>query len=272
MASTELRLEPLLLCCRKENWDPRSLRDSLKEGESNLDLLVCELDVLRTEGRHGLAKRLVAAAAKQGVVDQRLSPPSKAAGPRIDADAAKELLKDLRRVCLKAGLSDEALAAAEGQDEAALKQACFKQMQAMRLQGHHRTVVALGRRAIRAGLDHPRIRNNLERSERLLRHQRVMDTVQKLLAGKRSAREKAEQLMVEAITDDPDFHDCRQQLLACLKERLGRRSEDPFRDELLEARVGLELNRRRLELLEQRLLSTKPQSISADDQASPTDG
>ena len=153
-----------------------------------------------------------------------------------------------------------------------LNLACAREMQAARLQGQHQLVVNLGRKARKLGVHHPRINSNLERSERLLRHQNVMETVQKLLAGKRSAREKAEQLMVEAITDDPEFHECRQQLLACLKERLGRKSKDPFRDELLEARVGLELNRRRLALLEQRLKSTEPHPNPADNQAEPIDG
>jgi len=264
MASTELRRKPLLLCCRRENWAPRCLQDSLKDGESSLDLLVRELDVLRAEGRHDLAQRLVKAAAKQGVVDPRLNPPSPSAGPTIGADAASELLKDLRRVCSKAGLPVGALAAAAAQDQEALQQACIKQMQTLRLQGHQRTVVALGKRAIRAGLDHPRIRSNLMRSQRLLQRDKLMGTVDELLAGNRSAREKAEQLMLEAITEDPEFRSCRLRLEQRLKERFSRGKNDPFRTELLDLRVSMELNSRRLELLEQRLSDGSEPSLQQD--------
>ena len=81
-----------------------------------------------------------------------------------------------------------------------------------------------------------------------------MDEVEALLAGKRSAKDKAEQLMLEAITEDPEFRLCRLRLEQRLKDRLDRGKTDPFRTELLDLRVSLELSRRRLELLEQRLL------------------
>ena len=252
MASTALRRKPLLLCCSKENWTPRFLQHPPAEGESSLDLLVRELELLRAEGRSDLAERLVKAAAKQGVADPRLSSGSARSGQTLDAVAAADLLKDLLQVCSKAGCSGEALSAAEGQDGAALQRACIREMQNLRQQGHQRTVVALGRRALRAGLDHPRLRNNLIRSERLLWRDTLMDKVDGLLAGKRSAKDKAEQLMLEAITEDPDFRSCRVRLEQRLKERLDRGKTDPFRKELLDLRVSMELSRRRLELLEQR--------------------
>lgn len=254
MASSGLRRKPLLMCCRDENWQPRFLQHPPAEGESSLDLLVREIETLRAEGRSDLVRRLVKAAAKQGVVDQRLSSASGRPGPGLDATAASELLKELLKVCQKAGLSGEDLSAAEGQDGDALQRACIREMQNLRQQGHQRTVVALGRRALRAGLDHPRLRNNLIRSERLLRRETLMDEVEALLAGKRSAKDKAEQLMLEAITEDPEFRLCRLRLEQRLKDRLDRGKTDPFRTELLDLRVSLELSRRRLELLEQRLL------------------
>ena len=253
MAPTTLRRKPLLLCCREENWQPRFLQRPPADGETSLDLLVREIETLQAEGRSDLVKRLVKAAAKQGVVDQRLRPKSKRPGHCLDATAARELLKELLKVCQKAGLTGEALSAAEGQDGEELQRACIREMQTLRQQGHQRTVVALGRRAIRAGLDHPRLRNNLIRSERLLRRDTLMEKVESLLAGKRSAKGKAEQLMLEAIVDDPEFRLCRIRFEQHLKQRLDRGKNDPFRAELLDLRVSMELSRRRLELLEQRM-------------------
>ena len=264
MASTELRRKPLLLCCSRGHWDPRFLNHPPKQGESSLDLLVRELETLRAEGRHDLAQRLVKAAAKQGVVDPRLNAPSPSAGPTIDAVAARDLLKELLQVCAKAGVPVSALSAAEGQDGEALQRACIKEMQTLRQQGHQRTVVALGRRALRAGLDHPRLRSNLMRSQRLLQREALMEKVDALMAGKRSAKDKAEQLMLEAITEDPEFRSCRIRLEQRLKERLDRGKTDPFRTELLDLRVSLELNRRRLDLLEQRLSNGLDPSLQQD--------
>ena len=265
MASTALRRKPLLLCCRDENWQPRFLQHPPAEGESSLDLLLREIEALRAEGRSDLAKRLIKAAAKQGVVDQRLSPTSERPGEILDATAASELLKELLKVCRKAGLLGEALSVAEGQDGEALQRACIREMQNLRQQGHQRTVVALGRRALRGGLDHPRLRNNLIRSERLLRRDTLMEEVEELLAGKRSAKDKAEQLMLEAIAEDPEFRLCRIRLEQRLKERLDRGKSDPFRTELLDLRVSLELSRKRLELLEQRLVEDAAASVQQED-------
>ena len=106
------------------------------------------------------------------------------------------------------------------------------------------------------------------RSERLLRRDTVMEKVEELLVGKRSAKDKAEQLMLKTITDDPEFRSCRLRLEQRLKERLDRGKTDPFRTELLDLRVSLELNRRRLELLEQRL-SDGPEPSLQQDAATP---
>ena len=86
----------------------------------------------------------------------------------------------------------------------------------------------------------------------LVVHLYILGTV---LEGKRSAKDKAEMLMLEAITEDPEFRVCRRQLEACLRDRFGAAKNDPLAAELLDQRVGLELNRRRLALLEQRLSS-----------------
>ena len=245
------------------DWSPHHLQRTPEDGQTLVDLVVLELEEIRTAGRDHIGDALVQLLSRQGVVDQRLelSPPTKKTSP--------DALTVLRRVCMKAGVSPTVLTETFEGD---LDLACAREMQSARQQGLHQLVVNLGRKARKLGVRHPRIASNLMRSERLLRHQNVLDTVEKLLAGNRSAREKAEQLMLEAITEDPEFTQCRQLLLARLRERMGRKRKDPFLEELLEERVALELNRRRLELLEQRLQATGSPSNGVTDQAERSDG
>ena len=248
MPNTALRRKPLVDACRKEGWEPRYLNQQPAHGETPVDLLLRELKDLSDAGRQDVRNLLLYAVQHQGFEDSRL--------PEVGPDALQRLSPDpltaLRKVLQKAEIQPVVLLddLSDG-----IELACAKEMQLQRQQGNHQLVVALGRRALKLGLDHPRIQSNLNRSDRQWKRDALMEKVERLLAGKRSAKDKAERLMIEAITDDPEFRVCRRQLEHCLRERLGAVKNDPLASELLDQRVGLELNRRRLALLEQRLSS-----------------
>ena len=125
------------------------------------------------------------------------------------------------------------------------------------LQGQHKLVISLGETAVAMGLDHPRISNNLTRSRILLKREARLDKIQRLLQGKRSSRDRAEALLVEGLLDDPGTSSYRVLLEKRLRDRLRRAKRDPFRLELLDVRVGHEINRRQLELLELRQSSAE---------------
>ena len=246
MPNTALRRKPLVDACRKEGGDPRYLNQQLADGETSVDLLLRELKDLSDAGRQDLSDRLLCAVQHQGFEDSRLPD----VGPEASQRSRPDPLTALRKVLQKAEIQPVVLLddLSDG-----IELACAKEMQLQRQQGHHQLVVALGRRALKLGFDHPRIQSNLSRSDRQSKRDALMEKVERLLTGKRSAKDKAERLMIEAITDDPEFRQCRRQLEQCLRERFGSVKNDPLASELLDQRVGLELNRRRLELLEQRL-------------------
>ena len=249
MPKPALRRKPLVDTCRQQGWDPRYINEQPTDGETLVDLLLRELQDLSEAGRQDLRDLLLNAVQHQKFEDPRL--------PVVDQDASVPRsrgnpLTALRKVCQKAEIQPVVLL-----DDLsdAIELACAREMQLQRQQGNHQLVVALGRRALELGLDHPRIQSNLGRSDRQWRRDALMAKVGELLEGKRSAKDKAEMLMLEAITEDPEFRVCRRQLEACLRDRLGTVKNDPLAAELLDQRVGLELNRRRLALLEQRLSS-----------------
>ena len=278
MLEFPMRRRPLVECCKQQGWTPHYLHQSPAEGETPVDLLVKELQDLRDAGRGDLAGCLLEVAAQQGVEDERLQPKSQGNGVEQqssqsadvqaqDSEARQEttrVLEALRKVCRKAGVTPLRLTDSVGD---AVEQACAKEMQAARQQGNHSLVIALGRKALRLGLDHPRIHSNLQRSERLLRRETLLEEVNALLQGKRSAKEKAEHMMLEALIDDPEFKLCRTLLNNRLRERLSRGKGDSFADELLDHRIGLEFNRRRLELLEQRRGVGSDRSVGSDQSA-----
>lgn len=261
MGKTSLRRKPLVELCLQQNWEPRHLQQPPGDGQTPEDLLSLELQLICAEGDPALADALVAAARRQGVKPARLKGMASSDEAKPKA-SPPDPLTVLRRVCARAGVTPVMLK--ESLKEG-LEQALAKEMQIARQQGQHQLVVMLGRKAGKLGLAHPRIEINYRRSERLLHRDHVMREVETLLAGKRSAKERAEQLMLEAITDDPDFRLCRLQLEARLRERLGRPA-DPFSEELLDHRVGLEINRRRLALLEERLSPSVPEPVGGADQ------
>ena len=118
-------------------------------------------------------------------------------------------------------------------------------------------MISLGETAVAMGLDHPRIHNNLVRSRQLLEREARLDKIQRLLQGKRSSRDRAEALLVEGLLDDPGTSRYRVLLEKRLRERFRRPKRDPFRLELLDVRVGHEINRRQVELLELRQSSSE---------------
>lgn len=160
----------------------------------------------------------------------------------------------LRKLCLDAGHPPEVLGASR---EVPLDQACAQEMQICRLKGEHKLVISLGETAVAMGLEHPRIRNNLTRSRKLLKREARLGKIQKLLQGKRSSRDRAETLLVEGLLDDPGTSRYRMLLEKRLSDRFRRAKRDPFRLELLDVRVGHEINRRQVELLELRQSSSE---------------
>ena len=246
MANTALRRKPLVEICRREGWTPRYLSQQPSDGDTAVDLLLRELQDLRESGRQDLSDLLLEAAREQGIKDSRLPSTATTGTPqRCETDS----LAALRKICQKAEVSPTFLV--EDLSEG-IELACAKEMQLLRQSGSHQLVVALGRRALKLGLDHPRIQSNMSRSDRQWRRDSLMTKVEELLSGKQSAKEKAEALMLAAIVDDPDFRLCRLRFEQCLRERLAAGNDDSLASELLDQRVGLEFNRRRLELLEQR--------------------
>ena len=95
----------------------------------------------------------------------------------------------LRKLCRDAGHTPEVLGAVM---DLPLDQACAREMQLCRQKGQHKLVISLGETAVAMGLDHPRIRNNLTRSKKLLRREARLAKIQRLLQGKRSSRDRAE--------------------------------------------------------------------------------
>ena len=160
----------------------------------------------------------------------------------------------LRKLCRDAGHTPEVLGA--GMD-LPLDQACAREMQLCRQKGQHNLVISLGETAVAMGLDHPRIQNNLSRSRKLLRREARLAKIQRLLQGKRSSRDRAEALLVEGLLDDPGTSTYRVLLEKRVRDRFRRAKGDPFKLELLDARVGHEINRRQIELLELRQSSPK---------------
>ena len=152
----------------------------------------------------------------------------------------------LRNLCRDAGHTPEVLGAVI---DLPLDQACAREMQICRLQGQHKLVISLGETAVAMGLDHPRIHNNLTRSRNLLKREARLEKIQRLLQGKRSSRDRAEALLVEGLLDDPGTSSYRVMLEKRLRDRFRRAKGDPFRLELLDVRVGHEINRRQIELL-----------------------
>ena len=157
-------------------------------------------------------------------------------------------------LCRDAGYTPELLGAGK---DLPLDQACAREMQICRLQGQHKLVISLGETAVAMGLDHPRIQNNLSRSRKLLRREARLAKIQRLLQGKRSSRDRAEALLVEGLLDDPGTSTYRVLLEKRVRDRFRRAKGDPFKLELLDARVGHEINRRQLELLELRQSSSE---------------
>ena len=165
----------------------------------------------------------------------------------------------LRKLCRHAGHTPEVLGAST---DVPLDQACALEMQICRQRGQHNLVISLGETAVAMGLDHPRISNNLTRSRKLLMREARLEKIQRLLQGKRSSRDRAETLLVEGLLDDPGTSSYRVLLEKCLRDRFRRAKGDPFKLELLDVRVGHEINRRQLELLE--LLELRQSSAQGD--------
>jgi hypothetical protein len=165
------------------------------------------------------------------------------------SSAAAEQLRSLRAVCTAFGWAANVLGQ-ESEGDVAL--ACAREMQRCRQAGQHGLVVALGTEAALLGLEHERIRENLERSRMRAQRQSTLEQVQALLQGKKPASEAALTLLVEATLADPECPDYRRLLEECVGREIDQRSHKSLTPELRKATVKLEVNQRLLEAIDQR--------------------
>lgn len=167
-------------------------------------------------------------------------------GPTL---SAAEQLQALQAVCRKAGWAPNALGS-EAEADVAL--ACAREMQRCRQADQHALVVALAAEAALLGLDHDRIRDNLTRSRGRARRDSTLAQVQALLQGDRASQEAAIELLLDAMSTDPECGEYRTLLGDYIGRSLNQRSLKALTPELRQATIDLEVNQLLLERLERR--------------------
>lgn len=163
--------------------------------------------------------------------------------------SAAEQLQALQAVCRKAGWAPNALGP-EAEADVAL--ACAREMQRCRQADQHALVVALAAEAALLGLEHERIRENLNRSRGRARRDSTLAQVQALLQGDRASQEAAIELLLDAMSTDPECSEYRKILAESIEHRLNPRSLHALTPELRQATIDLEVNQLLLERLERR--------------------
>lgn len=163
--------------------------------------------------------------------------------------APAEQLRRLRAICSAAGWDPVDLGPDAAGDVAL---ACGREMQRSRQAGLHTLVVELGTEAALLGLDHERIRNNLERARARTDRDRTVAEVSALLDGNEPLPEATLTRLVEATLAELKHGDYRRLLEECLKREMERRGTENVLPELRRPTVLLEVNQRLLDALERR--------------------
>jgi hypothetical protein len=166
-------------------------------------------------------------------------------GQQVERVENTKALKALRHVCRSEGWTPQFLDASASGDIAL---ACAREMQRCRQEGRHALVVALAAEAALQNVAHPRIQDNLNRSQAKAQ----LGNLRKMLDGDRAAMLSAEVLLIEALIDNPDHQEYRKLLAECIGRQLESQSGFSIHPELRQSAVNLEISQRLLRALQRR--------------------
>lgn len=161
----------------------------------------------------------------------------------------EQQLESLKRACLRRGWTPQCLQTADNGD---LGLGCALEMQRCRQAGQHALVVALATEAAVLGLDHPRIRENLQRSRAKAVKANVLSQAQSLLDATPPAYQAAITILADAIVGNQDSSDYRKLLGKAVRKKLTERAGKELAPELFDATVDVYVNEQLLDALERR--------------------
>jgi hypothetical protein len=166
-------------------------------------------------------------------------------GQQIEPVENTKALKALRQVCRSEGWIPQFLDSSASDDIAL---ACAKEMQRCRLEGRYALVVALAAEAALQNITHPRIQDNLNRSQAKAQ----LEALRKMVDGDKATMLSAEVLLLEAVIDNPDHQEYRTLLTECIGRQLELQSGSSMHPELGQSTLNLEISQRLLRALQRR--------------------
>jgi len=176
-----------------------------------------------------------------------------AVAPQPSHPDVSKTLQALRRVCQSEGWKPQFFDASASTD---VGLACAKEMQRCRLEGRHALVVALAAEAALQNVNHPRIQDNLNRSQAKAQ----LESLRAMVVGDSAGLLAAEGLLLDALIDSPGNQEYRQLLIECIGRQLDQQSGGTMKPELRQSILNLEMNKRLLQAVHRRRKDVADQS------------